>query len=344
MSVSDAGVSPVPLGSNQPADRFYRGGAKIRAFRASSAAAPSSAGSAGDRVPEDWVASSTTVFGESEIGLTRLPSGELLRDAIAADPLSWLGEEHLARYGADTKLLIKLLDAGERLPVHIHPSGAFAHEHVGAAHGKAEAWYVLTGGTVHLGFHRAVGEEELAGWVETQDTEALLAAMHLIEVNPGDSIYVPPGLPHAIGAGIFIVEVQEPEDMSILLEWKDFAIDGAQNGHIGLGFDTALTATDRRGFSAGQIEELIVHGGTGEDTLVPAASEYFRAERLTVEGETTLDAGFGTLVVLTGAGTLISTTGIRLPIQAGQTVLTPFALGDITIQGSVSLLRCRPPR
>jgi mannose-6-phosphate isomerase len=168
--------------------------------------------------------------------------------------------------------------------------------------------------------------------------------MHLVTVNPGDSIYVPPGLPHAIGAGVFIVEVQEPEDMSILLEWKGFAIDGVQDGHIGLGFPTALRATDRSAFSIERLNELIVHGGTGGHTLAPAASEYFRAERFTVEGDLTLTAGFGTLVFLSGAGTLAAANGSRIPVQAGETVLTAFALGELRVTGPVSFLRCRPPQ
>ena len=330
---------PVSLASNQPAERFYRGGAKIREFRS-----PSRIVAADERVPEDWVASTTTVFGEAEIGLTRLPSGDLLRDAIAADPLAWLGEAHVARFGADAKLLVKLLDAGERLPVHIHPSNIFAQEHVGAAHGKAEAWYILEGGTVHLGFCRSVGEAELAEWVQSQNVEALLGAMHQVEVSAGDSVYIPPGLPHAIGAGVFIVEVQEPEDLSILLEFKDFAIDGLRFGHLGLGFSTALKATDRSSWSPGQIDGLVVHRGTGENTLAPAAAEYFRAELHGASGELIMGAGFRTLVILAGAGELIAANGIRLSVQAGETVLTPFAAGELTVEGQVEFLRCRPPR
>ena len=54
-----------------------------------------------------------------------------LRDAVAADPEGFLGADHVARFGADPALLVKLLDAGERLPVHDHPDDAFAREHLG---------------------------------------------------------------------------------------------------------------------------------------------------------------------------------------------------------------------
>ncbi|NJI21379.1 carbohydrate kinase, partial [Aeromonas veronii] len=95
-------MRPLVLPSNRPPERFYRGGARISAFR----------GESGDarREPEDWIGSVTTVNGETSLGLTRLPDGRLLRDAVAADPVAWLGDDHVRRWGDDTRLLVKLLD------------------------------------------------------------------------------------------------------------------------------------------------------------------------------------------------------------------------------------------
>src|SRR5439155_22539568 len=118
-------VDPFLLGPN-PIHGFYRGGAAIARFRG----VPLD----DDHAPEDWVGSTTAVFGEDTLGLSVLGDGSLLRDAVAADPEAFLGPEHVARYGADTMLLVKLLDAGERLPVHYHPADAFARSH-GFAHG-----------------------------------------------------------------------------------------------------------------------------------------------------------------------------------------------------------------
>jgi mannose-6-phosphate isomerase len=330
-------AEPVYLGSNQPPDRFYEGGPKIRALRGE--AAP------GNRVPEDWIASTTTLFGEPETGLSRLPDGRRLIDAIGADPQAWLGPEHVAAWGADTKLLVKLLDAGQRLPVHLHPAHPFAQEHLGRRHGKAEAWYILDGGTVHLGFRHGVDRAELDAWVSGQDVEAMLEAMHAVEVAPGDSVYVPPGLPHAIGAGVFIVEVQEPEDLSILLEWKGFAINGEAEGHLGLGFGTALAAADLRGWPAEGIRQLVIRQGLGAGTLADLSQKYFRAERLDISGAArTLDPGFSVLVVLDGAGTLTPAGAPATPLAKGDTVAVPFAAGAVEVDGELSIVRCRPPQ
>ena len=95
--------------------------------------------------------------------------------------------------------------------------------------------------------------------------------MHALDLAAGDAVLVPAGLPHAIGEGAFVVELQEPTDLSILLEWSGFEIDGATDGHLGLGFDVALAAVDRRGWSADDISGL--RGATAESTgeLLPDA-------------------------------------------------------------------------
>lgn len=327
----------VELRANQPADRFYAGGAQIRRFRG-----PAGGAAAGDRVPEDWVGSATPLFGEQVLGLTTLPDGRVLRDAMTADPVAWFGAAHAARWGADPCLLVKLLDAGERLPVHAHPDREFAARHLGLAHGKTEAWVALEPAQVHLGFARDVRADELAAWVAGQDVAAMLAAMHVLHLDRGDAVLVPAGLPHAIGAGAFVVELQEPTDASILVEWRGFAIDGARLGHLGLGFGTALAALDRRGWSAPEVEAL--RTARAEDVgelFAGAADGFFRAERW--RGPGVWDAGFAVVVVTAGHGELRPEHGAPVAVRAGQTWLVDHAAGPAELVGDVELVRCRPP-
>ncbi|CCH86910.1 Mannose-6-phosphate isomerase [Modestobacter italicus] len=326
---------PLTLDPNQPADRFYAGGARIAEFRGTPWV--------GGNLPEDWVGSSTTLFGEHELGLTRLPDGRLLRDVVAADPVGWLGAAHVARFGADTMLLTKLLDAGQRLPVHLHPDGAFAAEHLQRAHGKTEAWVVLRGGEVHLGLRRDLAPAEVRRLVAEQDVEVLLAAMHRVEVAPGDAVLVPAGLPHAIGAGVLLVEVQEPEDLSILLEWRGFALDGERDGHLGLGFDLALQAADLSGWSPERIDSLVVRRRGPGPVLPERAAEFFRVDR--VLGGDPLAASFGVVVVTRGQGRLrAADDGWTATVGAGQTLLVPHGAGALALDGDVEALWCRPPQ
>src|SRR5450432_3054858 len=225
-------MEPVSLPANQP-PQFYLGGDQIDQFRGHQA----DAGENPTFGPEDWVASTVSMFG-SQFGSTRLPDGQLLDEAMAADPAAFFAPAHVARFGHNPALLVKLLDAGERLPVHCHPDRAFAGAHLGSAFGKTEAWVIIgTPGTdphVYLGFNRDVEAVELEQWFENQDSDEIRAAMNRVPVATGDAIFVPAGTAHAVGGGVFIVELQEPTDFSVMLEWREFGLPDRHDGQRGM--------------------------------------------------------------------------------------------------------------
>jgi len=322
------------LPSNRPPDRFYRGGRKITDFRGEPPA--------GDREPEDWVASTTALAGEESLGVTVLPDGRSLPAAIEEQPEAWLGRAHLDRFGVDTRLLVKLVDAGQRLPVHAHPHASFAAQHLGRAHGKAEAWYIVEGGEVYLGLKQDVTADRLKSLVTSQDVDPLLGMLHRVEVSSGDVVYVPPGVLHAIGEGVFLVELQEPEDLSMFLEWRDFELDGERDGHLGLGFDLALEAVECRGRSKEEVREQARAAGFGPSVLPAAADPYFVLERIALDGEANIDPGFTVLVMLTGEADLEN--GRRLRLGAGSTAVATNAFGRLVLRGRGEILACRPPR
>jgi mannose-6-phosphate isomerase len=319
---------------------FYRGGARITDLRG--VPGPS------DRSPEEWLASTTARWGAAPAGLSVLPDGRLLRDAVAGQPEAWLGPEHVAAFGVDTGLLVKLLDAGERLPVHAHPDRAWASRHLGCPYGKTEAWYVVAadeGARVHLGFCEDIPPAELANRVERQDAAALLDAMHVRTVSPGDGILVPAGWPHAIGAGILVVEAQEPTDLSILLEWRGFDLNGSADGHLGVGFPTALRAVDVRARQPEQIDAL-VRRGTGEradvllDVLPGAADDYFRLHLARPASAVAVPAGFAVVVVLAGTGE-VATGAAALPVSRGDVLTVPYDAGNWVLRGDADAVVCR---
>src|SRR5436305_8218075 len=93
---------------------YYAGGEHIDRFRHGTAAAPG---------PEDWIGSVSSLpsailppGAPADAGVSRLPGGSSLREAVNEDRTGWLGPE-LARLssGGEIGLLVKLLDAGERL-------------------------------------------------------------------------------------------------------------------------------------------------------------------------------------------------------------------------------------
>ena len=304
---------------------FYAGGARIAAFRGLTLDS--------DHMPEEWIGAVNTTFGSvNGRGLSTAPDGTLVRDAIANDPEAWLGPEHVARYGDDPALLTKLLDAGQRLPVHFHPGREFAKRELGLDHGKTEAWLILEappGASVWVGFKHDIALATVREWMRAQASEEMLAALHQLPVKPGDAIFVPAGTPHAIGDGILLIELQEPTDLSITLEWTGFELTEDES-RLGLDWDTALQALDRSAWSEERISQL---KGT---TLPHVADPYFRVERL--KGGDTLDAGFSVVIGTAGQGTLGD-----IELQRGSAILVPYAAGELQLGGDAEAIRCRPP-
>ena len=155
---------------------------------------------------------------------------------------------------------------------------------------------------MHVGLREPVETDTVRGWLERQDADAMLGALHRVPVRAGDAILVPAGTLHAIGAGILLLELQEPTDLSVLLEYRRFGVEGGPE-HLGLGWDTALASLDRSG-AAG-----LVAGAE----LPPEADPYFRAQRLqpgTAAAE--LEPSFAVLVVVDGDGALRTERGDEL--------------------------------
>jgi len=331
-------AKPEKLASNQ-FDHFYKGGYKIGALRH---------GPGGPMRPEEWIGSMTTRFGEATMGLTTLGDGTTLRDSIIKDPESWLGAEHLSTFGPSSELLVKLLDPDQRLPVHFHPNRAFAKKHLSLQHGKTEAWIILeapAGANVGLGFSEEKSKKDVAAMVEARDSKGLIDSLQKFDVQAGDAILVPSGVPHAIGAGIFVMELQEPTDLSALLEWNDFAVDGTVDGHLGLGFDTVLDALRYTPIEKKEADSLITQKRLSESKetsiFTGAADPYFRADYLGGSSART-EAGFGIFLVLEDAGSISFDNAQEMQIEKGDAVLIPASAGGWKLTGSQGIL-ARPP-
>ncbi len=330
---------------------LYGGGARIDAFRV-----------AADPVcgPEDWVGSVWEIpahfaegTGRDDWGLSHLPDGRLLRDVIAEDPDGWLGAPLAAATGGTPSVLVKLLDAGERLPVHFHPTREFARRHLGSPYGKTEGWVIMDaepGAAAWLGFRHDVPLGTLRDWVARQDSEAMLAAMNRHDVSSGDAIYVPAGVPHAFGPGILLCELQEPTSFSIHMEHVSYGMDD-DVATLGLGWETALEGVETRAM-ADEVDGMwstawAVRGGPGgraEHLFPREALPFFDAQRLQVRGELELGpASFAVLVVLRGEGRLLAEGGQR-EVAAGETWVVPHGAGAVRLAGELDALLCLPPQ
>ena len=331
---------------------YYAGGRRINRFRG---LAPEP-----ERGPEDWVGSVSALLeairppgAPADIGVSRLPDGTSLAKAVGDDRAGWLGDAASALPPGETGLLVKLLDAGERLPVHWHPTREFANAHLGSAFGKSEGWIVLDaepGASVWLGFARDVGEDEVDRWARDGSADDWLGAMLRLPVSAGDVLWVPAGVPHAIGPGIFIVELQEPTSFSVLAEYEGFGLTPEQ-ATLGMGWDLAFASLDRQaadGAPGGTLRpagRVLADGAEGRITSLfgPETDRFFAAERVECRGALTVPGSeFRVLIVTRGSGTLNAGSEM-LEIDAGQTLVVPAAVGPLGLAGEVEAILCRAP-
>ncbi|WP_291053081.1 class I mannose-6-phosphate isomerase [Herbiconiux sp.] len=328
-------------------DHFYRGGDRIAALRGIEQTS--------ERQPEEWLAATVSRADQGDIGLARTEAGDILRDLVVADPAAWVGPDFASAASAgDTGILVKLLDARQRLPVHVHPSRAFAASHLDCPYGKTEAWFILDaepGAAVHVGWKEDVDRDELDRRRDAQDSEWMLSRMNRIEVSRGMGVLVPAGQVHAIDEGIFLAEVQEPTDFSIVLEWS-VTTSTREESHLGLGFETVMPAVSAEALPAAELEKLISRvdlTGRAEHVVsaLPAAADpYFRvlhAAPVTAGAPgVAVDAGFAVALVLAGEGALAGAGDEQIDYRAGQVFAVPAGFGPWEVRGTGSVLVATP--
>ena len=286
--------------------RTYLGGGRIDALTGFS---PD--GTDGALRPEDWMASTTTAFnGRVEIegeGLGRLEDGRLVRDVVGRLPI-----------------LVKLLDSDERLVIQAHPTVPYARAKMNSPVGKTECWYFLPGtasdACVYLGFKEGITKER---WQQAfRDQRGMVEMLHRVPVKAGDFVFVDGGIPHAIGAGCFMIELQEPSDLMVVAE--RFTPSGREipegKLHGGLGFEEMFNVYTYEGISYDALCRRYVRRAAGETTgvfriLGPELTDKFQLWRMEGACEFKVNRAGAVAVVTAGAGTingLMVKTGDRL--------------------------------
>ena len=318
--------------------RSYLGGSVLRRFR--------KLPDVGDNhFPEDWLASTVQARNglnaqHPKEGLSRLAesaAGQYLADLLREQPEIWLGNDAAQLPpAARPRVLWKLLDSSVRLQIQAHPDEAFARQHLKSGAGKTECWYILgTRGPAHvyLGFQHPPTRQAWADMIREQRVADILACFDPIPVRPGDCYVVPAGMPHAIGAGILMLELQEPTDWVVRCETTNAGLTLPPEAcFMGLNLESCLDVFDYRAFPMQEVRRLLQQrprtvastGGACEEELIGAAyHEYFRLHRLRGTANASWPGNkLMLLLILKGRATL--TSGVEGDVvEAGQTWLLP---------------------
>ncbi|MDE3213841.1 MAG: class I mannose-6-phosphate isomerase [Bacteroidota bacterium] len=175
----------------------------------------------------------------------------MLKDIIEKYPEDILGKDHYKKHSATTSFLLKFLDSAIRLHIQSHPTIPFAKEFLNSEYGKTEGYYIqgtrsdVESPFIFLGFQNPTTKEKLKEAIEKQDIKFLESCFEKIPVKKGDAFFVPGGLPHAIGEGVFMIEIMEPTDLVARIEFEKAGYTLPESARfMNRGIDFALSMFD----------------------------------------------------------------------------------------------------
>ncbi|MBE7541169.1 MAG: class I mannose-6-phosphate isomerase [Bryobacteraceae bacterium] len=229
-------------------------------------------------------------------------------------------------------LLPKFLFTRERLSVQVHPNDLQARAR-GLDNGKTEMWQILRaepGAVIALGFRKPVSRDLVRAAALSGAIEDLL---DWIPVHAGDTVFVPAGTVHALGAGIVLCEIQQFSDTTYRL----YDYGRPRELHL----DEALSVAD-----LGPASHRPTPAGALEDGALKRLIHcpFFDSDLLAADSSDILLTGprhiFRLLLVLQGDGLLNAR-----PYRAGDCWLLPESAGEVRLQprSPSQFLRTGPP-
>jgi mannose-6-phosphate isomerase len=241
-------------------------------------------------------------------------------------------------------LLLKFLDAHEMLSVQVHPSDAHPELLPAGETGKAEAWVVLEAGPesrIYAGLKSGTAAGDLRRALANGSVADHLACF---TPTPGDGVYIPAGLVHALGGDVVVFEVQQNSDVTFrLYDWGH--IDAKTGQPRALQVEQAFACIDYAMGAAGPVTSMV------EATTPGERERLFQCEQFSVwrlSGKLPFRVGAvgvpRVLVCIEGAGQ-VEHGGVTYVVGKGEVWLLPAEVGACAFRPSdkVSLLEIALP-
>ena len=288
-----------------------------------------------DRIAEGDPLGEVWLTGDDCVIATGTHAGQTLGSLFAAAPEAMLGT---AANSTGSPLLIKVIFAREKLSVQVHPDDKMAQKY-GELRGKSECWYALAaepGAKVAAGLNPGVTLDQVKAGIHDGTLEK---SLNILPVSAGDMIYVDAGTVHAIWPGSILLETQQYSDTT----YRMFDYGRPRELHI----EKSLEAT-RLVTRAGKIPPTVL-----SDRTVLIDVEYFRVERLDVEGfrsSETLPAklelahGLSYLFAAAGAGRVDGEGFDSIDLPARGIIAVPASAPAFMVEdlGDLDLIRIAP--
>lgn len=237
-----------------------------------------------------------------------------------------VGDHIYEKFGIEFPLLIKYIDACDKLSIQVHPDDATAKERHNA-YGKTEMWYVVEADTdarLLMGFNKNSDKTEYLA--KLQD-HTLLDILNVEKVKKGDCFFIPAGTVHAIGKGCFIAEIQQTSDIT----YRIYDYDRRDKDGNLRELHTEL-ATDVIHFSE-QKEHGIHYHKHENHTEELVSCNYFTTSYLKFDREVEKDYididSFVIYMCLDGEFSIVYEVDKTVKVKKGETILVPACFKSI---------------
>lgn len=300
----------------------------------------------GRQLPGGIVAESWEIAAHDD-GATRVANGPLagmlLPDLQQRYGLDLIGTNNAwAQERGKFPLLVKLLDANDKLSVQVHPDDDYAQANESNELGKTEMWVVLhaePGAAIDLGVRAGTTPEAFAAAVEDGTVERYL---HQLPIQTGDTVCVPSGSMHALLGGSIIAEIQQNSNTTYrVYDWGRTRDGQARPLHI----RQALDVINFDQVEPGLPEPQLIEERNGVRRTLLCQNRYFVTERVEMAaGVTFTGLCDGRTLEIWG---IIDGKAIvnEVGISAIQFTLLPAAMGryELTAETDATLLRTYVP-
>ena len=238
----------------------------------------------------------------------------------------------------DFPILIKLIDADDKLSVQVHPDDEYAAAHEKDVRGKTEAWYIIDcddDAELIYGFSDDITKEEFRSAIENS---SLLDKVNRVKVKPGDVAFISSGTLHAIGKGILLAEVQQSCNTTYrVFDYNRTGLDGKPRElHIEKAVDVTKCCVPENNLDP--VGMPVKHDGYTSTLL--AECKYFTMSLIDTEnlfaGESD-EKSFTSLIVLDGEGE-IKCGDEEFSIKKGDSIFMPADSGTYYISGKTKIL------